>query len=467
MRNDRRNSRHDEGEVMDQSGNDRHRRDGRTRRSTRLTVVGAVAAAAVLLTVAGIRVASAETSAGPACADTSVEPTAEEARLERPVPEQDTPVGIEIIRRGGFTATVQEFAEALCDVPDAAAAGAAVDTFGRSLWAAAVARAQGTKPAQPDALPADDDRPLYWTRLAMARHLRQWTPEFQASEADREAWQRRFEYASRGMTTGDFTATAGQRKLFISGFDPFLLNDEIRRGNPSGAAALRLDGRVLTVDGVRVQVQAVMLPVRFRDFDNGIVEDAFGPHVGTGPQAADMLTTISQGRPGQFDLEVFNGRRRSAVVGDNLDLQGGGEVRFPFTFPGVGPGPEFIRSTLPLEAMRTAGEGAEFPVNINTEVVELPAGSRTPVRRADGPTPGSTAAEGGGGGYLSNESAYRVTRLVHEAGLSTPAGHLHTPELLLDQANTTEITDPTLEANRLAIITDVEKVLLAGVAAGS
>ena len=435
------------------------RRHGSITRTVRLSVLSTTAAAMVLLGVAGYQVANAETLAVAACIDTTAEATAEEARLEDPVGGGSTPVGLTIAEQGGLTGIANDFGTALCDVPDLATANATVDQFGQSLWQAAVARAQGS--ASAGALPADDDRPLYWTRLAMARQLRQWTPGFAADQADRDGWQSRFEAASRGLTSSDFSG--GNRRLFISGFDPFQLDLEIRRGNPSGAAALRLDGRVLSVGGTTVQVQAVLLPVRFGDFDAGILEAAFSPHVAAGAQGADLFTTISQGRPGQFDLEAFNGRRRSADAPDNLGVDGGGSFDEPLVFPGVGAGPEFLPSTLPLESMQAAG--GTFPVLINTEVVEIQPEIGSPTRSADGPTAGSIAVEGGGGGYLSNESAYRATRLASGAGRTLPAGHLHTPILDFDPDNSTEITDPTLEANRTTIITEVEQILRAGVAA--
>lgn len=186
------------------------------------------------------------------------------------------------------------------------------------------------------------------------------------------------------------------RRLFVSGFDPFGLDTQLRTGNPSGASALHLDGRTITVDGVQVQVQAVVLPVRYPDFDEGIVEDAFGPHLRSDNlrsvrQRADLVSTTSQGRAGRFDLEVSNGRRRSTLYPDNLNLWGGGTTTQPVEHPGVGPGPEFITTTLPTEAMQAAGTDGPFPVIVNSRVVEIPSGATTPVIRPDvrrkGPSP--------------------------------------------------------------------------------
>jgi pyrrolidone-carboxylate peptidase len=106
-------------------------------------------------------------------------------------------------------------------------------------------------------------------------------------------------------------------------------------------------------------------------------------------------------------------------------------------------------------------------VEIRTRVLEYKPATRTVQEFPNGPTTeaGWVAVEGGGGGYLSNESAYRATRLVNEAGVAQPAGHLHTPVLTFDPANTTEISDATLVANRTAIAAEAERLLGAGVTA--
>lgn len=176
--------------------------------------------------------------------------------------------------------------------------------------------------------------------------------------------------------------------MFISGFDPFGLDAELRRANPSGSAALRLSGRRITLaDGSPAEVRAVVLPVRYADFDAGIVERAFAPRLVSGPAAADVITTVSQGYPGIFTLEAWAGRARSAdPYPDNTGALSGGTREHPVTAPGLGPGAEFIATTLPADAV-TGAVQAPYPVFLNTEVTEIPAGGTAPVDRADGPTP--------------------------------------------------------------------------------
>ncbi|MGV8333704.1 hypothetical protein ACV339_30420, partial [Pseudomonas aeruginosa] len=93
-------------------------------------------------------------------------------------------------------------------------------------WRAAVDRAQGRRAIPAGALPASDDRMLYWTRLYMTRTLRQWAPSFHLGKAQAQALQWRFERASRGQLDIDLPrryAADGSRyrRMIISGFDVF------------------------------------------------------------------------------------------------------------------------------------------------------------------------------------------------------------------------------------------------------
>jgi hypothetical protein len=69
------------------------------------------------------------------------------------------------------------------------------------------------------------------------------------------------------------------------------------------------------------------------------------------------------------------------------------------------------------------------------------------------PDPGSCSYSGGGGNYLSNESAYRNTRLRDRMGLDIPAGHIHTPSMqVFDPTNLYNPSDATFDTWRLAIV---------------
>lgn len=402
----------------------------------------AVALAALLGPSAGS--AAAET----ACrADTTVAPDQEQARLS-------DPRTAALVDGGGFGDFVRRFPAALCTARTDSEAQHLAQDWGQALWGSAVDRAQGRRPG--GTLPAQDDRPLYWTRVAMTAHLAQWQPGF---TVDRAALRRGFEDASRGLVGNDFRGTQGVRRYFVSGFDPFGLDTELRRANPSGSAALQLDGRRVTLaDGSQAEVRTVVLPVRYGDFDQGVLDRAFAPRLTAGPGAADLITTVSQGYPGLFTLEAWAGRARSAdPYPDNLDALGGGSYDHPADPPALAAGPEFIPTSLPTAAMTTVQQ--PYPVLLNTQVAEIPVGGTEPVSREDGPTPGSRSVEGGGGGYLSNEVAYRSNLLRLALAPHTPGGHLHTPVLTGLSADPAQLTGPDFEHAEARIAAEVLDIL--------
>ncbi|MCS0638235.1 pyroglutamyl peptidase [Streptomyces sp. LP05-1] len=375
-------------------------------------------------------------------------PTVEEARLDRAAPQ-------EILRRGGFDSAGPGLAAALAGARSYAAAERAVTRQGSALWRRAVDRVQGRGPAaRAGDLSRDDDRPLYWARLAMTRELRAWQPRFALSDPDRARLLDRLEVTSRGQNTVRYPAGRGVKRVLLTGFDPFTLDRDVRISNPSGAAALALDGTLIrTADGGRARVETVVFPVRWQDFADGTVERTLRPHL---PQV-DLFTTVSQGRVGRFDVERTNGAWRGGF-GDNLNVSETGLV--PVTDPGSQP--QWTRTTLP-SARITAADTGPFPVYDNTTVTEIPAGGTAPVTRPDGPTPGSAARAGGGGDYLSNEIAYRATLLRDRLGLTgLPGGHLHTPVLQFGPGNTDPggaVTDPSFLRDRAAITAQVRSVV--------
>ncbi|MFG2999578.1 pyroglutamyl peptidase [Streptomyces sp. NPDC048340] len=407
----------------------------------------AALAAAMLGVAALLPPVTAHADTAPACLTAAPAPDPEQGRLADPrtaaFPE-----------RAALDTFVRRFPAALCGIRNATEAERLLDAWGEGLWQAAVNRAQGRRPGGD--LAAGDDRPLYWARLAMTVQLARWQPAF---AVDRQALRSRFEDASRGLTANEFRAVPGVRRIFVSGFDPFGLDAELRRANPSGSAALQLNGRRVTLaDGTVAEFRAVVLPVRYADFDAGIVERAYGPRLAAGPRAADMITSISQGYPGLFTLEAWAGRARSAdPYPDNARALSGGTYDRPVTAPGLGPGAEFLRTSLPTDTM-TAVQ-SPYPVRLNTAVTEIPAGAQAPVDREDGPTPGSRAVAGGGGGYLSNEVAYRSNRLRLELRPQLPGGHLHTPVLTGLPADRAQLTGADFERNENAITAQVLAVL--------
>ena len=392
--------------------------------------------------------------AAPAVAADAPSPavTVEEARLDRAAPQ-------EILRRSGFASLAPEFTASLAKADSFAEAERTVARYGTGLWRRAVDRAQGRGPAGGD-LSRDDDRPLYWTRLALTRELRAWQPAFGITEEGRARLLDRLERSSRGQDSIRYPSGKGVKRILLTGFDPFTLDRDTRISNPSGATALALDGTWLrTADGSLAQVETAVFPVRWQDFADGSVERTLRPHL---PEV-DLFTTVSQGRPGRFDIERTNGAWRGGFP-DNENLSRTETV--PVADPATQP--QWTSTTLPYTAITAAPTG-RFPVYDNTSVTELPAGSGTPVVRPGGPTAGSVARAGGGGTYLSNEIAYRATLLRDRLGLTRlPGGHVHTPVLQFGAGNTDPatgaVTDAEFVRNRLDIIAQVRAIV--AVAAG-
>ncbi|MFI9718437.1 pyroglutamyl peptidase [Streptomyces sp. NPDC052396] len=420
---------------------------------------GAVLAAAVLM----LSPLAAPAQAAPRTPSLTVE----EQRLSGRVPQ-------EILRRSGFDRVGAEFARALAGTHSLTRADRLATEQGRRLWRRAVDRVQGRGPANGD-LSRDDDRPLYWARLDLTAQLRRWQPEFALDERQRSALVQRVERASRGQDSLAFPAGHRVKRILVTGFDPFQLDDDIRRSNPSGAAALALDGTTVNTPSGPARIETALFPVRWDDFAAGTVEHTLLPCFRPGPLGAppggsrgkvDMFTTISQGRPGRFDVERTNGAWRGGFD-DNARVSREGTVPVPPRVPSVHPQPQWTVTTLPYAAI-TAARTGPFPVYDHTAVTEIPAGGTDPVNRPDGPTPGSTARAGGGGDYLSNEIAYRATLLRDAVRARVPGGHLHTPVLDFGADNTSPdgaVTDPEFIRNRVTIVSQVRAVLT--VAAGT
>ena len=264
---------------------------------------------------------------------------------------------------------------------------------GARLWARAVEDVQGGHL---------DDRPLYWARLKLRRLLRRGCGDGDLAER-----------AARGFHS-DFQGS--EPRVLLTGFDPFHLDRNIAQSNPSGLAALALDGSL--VAGARIRT--AILPVSFAAFDEGIVEQLLTAHFKAGLR---LLLTVSMGRDA-FDLERFPGLRRSAHTPDNGNVWSGGSPAAPQIPAGL-EGPEFLEFALPARAM--AATPGRWPVRDNRRVTSLERGPLTPRSLAE--LKDDTAVAGSGGGYLSNEVAYRALKLRQRLGATFAVGHLHAPRV--------------------------------------
>ncbi|EPO9973802.1 TPA: hypothetical protein ACKTGI_004766 [Pseudomonas aeruginosa] len=488
----------------------------------------------------------------------------EERRLDTPLPfsganvvtHDQTPLAERIVKGAGFDGFEPAFAKRLCaadgrtPVTSYAKALKLVTEEGRALWRAAVDRAQGRRAIPAGALPASDDRMLYWTRLYMTRTLRQWAPSFHLGKAQAQALQWRFERASRGQLDIDLPrryAADGSRyrRMIISGFDVFTLgtpgtaNTGLRNGNPSGATALALDGREFRLaDGSLLRIEAYLLPVSYDPFNRGMQEDTLGPWFRPGPRRVDASITISQGGANQFWLEAWNGRFHGSSAGNDgivycpadsaspnyvlplgsvtnpgtapISLRGSGcNINPPRRWLGYDSASrwrqnlpaQFSKASLPVRqllaadtwrgierppgATSQAAEGFDVTWHTNYDFFPDCANPRTENVPTNGvmnamPDPSLVlppnrricARNGGGGDYLSNESAYRNTVLRDAFRMEIPAGHIHVPVMNNyytgvpasggGARNDNAISDARYEAYRSAIVAQT-RALLVGV----
>ncbi|MCX4026751.1 hypothetical protein H0A36_01105 [Endozoicomonas sp. SM1973] len=268
-----------------------------------------------------------------------------------------------------------------------------------------------------------DDRPLYWARLAISKIIRQQAKNLSLTASQQESLFWQYELASRGQLDVNFKAS-DQLRILITGFDPFFLDYNIEQSNPSGSIALTLDGKKMTINGQQVAIEAFILPVRFEDFDRGMVETLLTPYIAN--PLVDIVATISMGRS-NFDLERFPGLRRSAQAPDNLNIYTGASAANPLVPLLKGSlldGAEFVEFSLPAKVMKKAT--GRYQINDNHKVITT-QGVRFPNSLME--LTSMTSVEGSGGGYLSNEISYRSIRLRNRYQPLLPVGHIHTPRV--------------------------------------
>jgi pyrrolidone-carboxylate peptidase len=268
-----------------------------------------------------------------------------------------------------------------------------------------------------------DDRPLYWSRLQMSKTLRA-SKVFATlfpNQQKKLLWN--FELLSRGQMDVKFDKKT-DKKILLTGFDPFFLDRHIDQSNPSGVVALSLDDIVLSIDGQTAEIEVLIVPVRFADFDQGMIEELLAPHIAD--KSVDMVVTVSMGRE-HFDLERYPALRRSAKAPDNLNVLTGASNTNPLV-PKLKStaliGPEFVEFSLPVTAMQK-GAG-KYQVNDNRKVSTL---AQTFDAASLAEIVNQISVNGSGGGYLSNEVSYRSVLLRDKYNPLLPVGHIHTPRI--------------------------------------
>ncbi|WP_127504780.1 hypothetical protein [Actinoplanes solisilvae] len=423
---------------------------------------------------------------------------------------QSKPFARQMIEGAGFQDFTPALVAHLCGARSLKAAEKVIARDAERLWDMAVDRAQQHGQVR-GTLPHSDDRPLYWTRVEAMAAVRQWTPTFPLLSGQRLQLIETFDRTARGMADINLPAGSGVKRVIVSGFDPYTLDggqvgtapgaagNNVRHGNPSGATALSLDGtRYRTTDGKTAYIEAYTLPVSYPEFRRGYLEDTVGPYMMPGPRQVDASITVSQAVGSEFWLEQWNARYHGVSAGNDrfrpcplvsavpqlavnnpecntmvVDRWGG-----PSTFD-LRDAPQWTSATLPVASMIAARTGADVPrppgdewpdesvafgVIWHTNYTEFPDCTSTARVTRNSPPPveyppanppippdaQSCSYSGGGGNYLSNESAYRNTLLRDRMGLSISAGHIHTPDMQRFETAYGP-SDPTFDAWRLAI----------------
>ena len=284
-----------------------------------------------------------------------------------------------------------------------------------------------------------DDRPLYWARIQMSKALRssKTFADLFSNQQEKLLWS--LELISRGQMDIKFDKNT-DKKILLTGFDPFFLDKHIDQSNPSGVVALSLDDIVVSMEGQTAEIEVLIVPVRFADFDQGMIEELLKPYIAD--KSVDMVLTVSMGRE-NFDLERYPALRRSANAPDNLNILTGATKSNPLV-PKLHNtelrGPEFVEFSLPISSM-LKGSG-KYQVNDNRKVSTLSGGTFNGQALVD--LIKQTSVSGSGGGYLSNEISYRSILLRDQFNLTLPVGHIHTPRIkAYDQQALTDIINQT------------------------
>ncbi|MCY3540570.1 MAG: hypothetical protein OXH31_01480 [Gammaproteobacteria bacterium] len=258
-----------------------------------------------------------------------------------------------------------------------------------------------------------DDRPIYWGRL-FTQYFFNWFNRGSVPRVARTDLCAIHELTSRHYANvAAQTASINEPRVILTAFDPFLLNTNIQQCNPSASIALTL----AEIYQNSIPIDVFIFPVRYRAFNKGIVEQMLKPRFEREPL---FVLTMSMGRD-NFEFERFVGRRRSSTALDNLDYSPVKDGCYP---PCLSKCPEFLEFTLPTE------------IFVDVEGAWKTLDNRTVVTKARGKfeaqslkeLEGEVCIQGSGGGFLSNEIAYRTRLLQKQMNKSFPIGHLHVPK---------------------------------------
>ena len=285
----------------------------------------------------------------------------------------------------------------------------------RLLWELAVKQGKTDSP---------DDRPLYWARIKMQVALKR-NPIFKnqidmsrsivRKDTELDRIIKTFENLSRNYTGIDFSlAPDGRKKVLLMGFDPYMLDGNVysksapMRFNPSGLLALQLHGETVG----NAYIQSCIFPVRYEDFDNGVVEEVMKHHAA---EADVIISTSLNGREPEWNIEKYaisyrGGGRDNMNIGNDKEL-----INYPSDDSRFisNDNKDFAETTLPEGKL--FNEPFSFRDKENQEIeVELSFNEKW------------SDTEGSGGNYLSNEIMYRTTKYRDDNDMDEKLiGHVH------------------------------------------
>lgn len=208
----------------------------------------------------------------------------------------------------------------------------------------------------------------------------------------------------------------------------------INTQNPSGISALYFHNKIIG----NAFIQTAIVPVRYEDFDNEIVENIVKSNI----KYFDIMMTSSR-NDSNFDIERFASKYRGGFldnmnIGNSMPILGNNEWD-KNRFKQISSGKEFYETTLPIEKIISGDLDLSKDIIFYDQTVIDNQGFKIEHPTKGGPDEKkdsyskdkikgkSTADSGSGGDYLSNEIMYRATKKRDELGLqlSKEIGHIH------------------------------------------